>query len=185
MKSQAVHQFKPGAPFVERNHGAVVREIRGRGVKVWGAILGVAQHHGFLPRHIFDSEPSVIDARNEAMEALDNMGVDREDIARWWRTSVLHVRSGIAAHRRAYGYDNGREPSETKPGLIRGHGEKRDDCTGYESCLAAYAKKSGFHARCPDACSGYLQIKRRATDYLRQREAPSVCAQATPKGHGI
>ena len=196
---------------VSVDSGETIREIRAAGH--WGIILTVAQRHGFLPRHLFDRDLSVAEARNDAMAALDGAGVSRDVIGRWWGVSRVSVTTSIAAHRKASAeepadYD---EPDETKPGMVRGHGEKREDCTRYAECLNAYARKSGFHARCPDACSGYrveleplpnasdpktivdaLAIpmaqgdrRRRATYFLHQLDAPTVCAQARNKGCGI
>lgn len=168
-----------------RDHRGVISEIRTAGH--WGIILTVAQRHGFLPRHLFDRDLSVAEARNDAMAALDGAGVSRDVIGRWWGVSRVSVTTSIAAHRKACAeepadYD---EPDETKPGMVRGHGEKREDCVRYAECLNSYARKSGFHARCPDACSGYRLVVYHATDYLKQLDAPTVCAQARNKGCGI
>lgn len=194
-----------------RDHRDVISEIRASGH--WGIILTVAQRHGFLPRYLFERDKAVAEARNDAMAALDNEGVAREVIGRWWGVSRISVTTSIVAHRKACAEeptDYG-EPDETKPGMVKGHGEKREDCTRYGECLSAYAKKSGFHARCPDVCSGYRvdiaplpnaadpktivdalglpmargERKRRVTDFLHQLDAPTVCAQARNKGCGI
>lgn len=145
---------------------ALIAELRER--ELWGVVYGIAQEHGILLNYMLTMAEAVKDARNEAWHALDARCASRADIARWWNTSTLHVRSGISAHRKAIREARARKPvDESRPGLIHGKGEKHEDCARYASCVAEYARKSGTHARCPSVCSGYQLIELRATNYTR------------------
>lgn len=46
------------------------------------------------------------------------------------------------------------------PMMVRGTGERRDDCTGYTECLGRVAKTAATSAHCPEACPGFEAVGR-------------------------
>jgi len=46
------------------------------------------------------------------------------------------------------------------PMMVRGPGERRDDCTGYTECLGRVAKTAATSAHCPGDCPGYEAVSR-------------------------
>lgn len=172
-------------PVVRRNNREAFRDLLSRGQKVRELFLNTANRLGVMPEYLFDDDETLIETRDALWSEFGRLAVAYADIARWWRVHPKVVHYAINQYRVEEQLVARRHHNETTPRMVTGRGEKHEDCTRYGACLDAFAKKSGTHGRCPFECSGYVQIKRRATDYLEQRKAPSVCAQATPKGHGI
>jgi len=181
-----VHQFKKPPSVERRDNTAAFREIRERGKQFAAVILNAAsQFIERTPISLLDNDPELTETRYAIWHRFAKLGVSVKDIARWWGLNEKAVHNGIAKHRHEEELATLTYQDETRPRMVPGRGEKHEDCVRYAECVNTFAKKSNVHARCPLQCSGYVQIKRRATDYLKQLDAPTVCAQATSKGAGI
>lgn len=154
----------------------VKRSMQGR--DMWGILLNIAQRHCLQPRSMFDMVDVTREARGDAWEAMLDAGASIAELAMWWNTSTSAV-SRFVAGRMADRGGKSTAQDETTPRLIRGEGDRRDDCKAYMGCLGDAGKASFGQARCPRKCTGYQPIRLRATDYMDQKDAPDKYASST------
>lgn len=185
MKDVAVLVCLPPKPVVHRDNREAFRDLLSRGQKVRELFLNAANKLGIVPQYLFDDDETLIETRDALWSEFGRLAVAYADIARWWHVHPKVVHYAINQYRVEEQLIERRHHNETAPRMVTGRGEKHEDCTRYDSCLNVFARKSSTHGRCPFECSGYTQIRRHATDYLKQLDAPTVCAQARPKGAGI
>lgn len=150
---------------------------------VWGIALTVAQRHGLQPRSLFEMGDVTLDARGETWSLMLAAGVKHSQIIAWWSTTRQHVNAALGAHARTMKRALP-DADETKPGMVPGYGDRREDCATYTGCLDIAGKSSKRQCRCPDACSAYVPVRLSVIDYLKQKTAPEKHAAARSCGGG-
>jgi len=154
------------------------REMRGRGL--WGLVLGAAQRACTLPEKLFIVNTMTRPARSELWHELIEAGVSAEDIARWWSDRPTRVEELVARFSNPFAKKT-RLPvmDPERPHYEPGTGGRVHDCANEAICLDGVPWTYGHQMQCPNGCKFYTRVTKRATDYLRQKDGPSVPAQAT------
>jgi hypothetical protein len=147
-----------------------VIEMRSR--NLWGLVITIAQKYDLQPYSMFDTSKLSFDARSEAWSLLRENGASQSEIAGWWKVNASTVGTAILVYHKKQGKVI--STNTVKPGMVRGKGERRENCEHYRTCLDNASRKTSAHCKCPSDCLAFRPVQLRAINFTRSNVDPRV-----------